>query len=106
MPLQLCSLSGLLRSRGGVPGGSALAVLRFVGERFAELAFEDLAGGVARQVVHEEDVLGYLEAVQVLAGVGLGFFGDLDGGFRSLGSSLLAPALADILGEGCVLAHR
>ncbi len=36
----------------------------------------------------------------------LRFFGDLDGDFRSLGSGLLAPALADILGEGRVLAHR
>jgi len=39
------------------------------GEASAQFTFEDLAGGVARQVLHEEDVLGALEVRQLPSGV-------------------------------------
>src|SRR5918992_4013413 len=68
-PYRLLSLTGprpfLHRSSGalGALGG------HLIGELFAQLAFEDLAGGVARQVLHEEDVLGALKVRQLLPGV-------------------------------------
>jgi hypothetical protein len=39
------------------------------GEASAQFALEDLAGGVAWQVLHEEDVLGALEVRQLPSGV-------------------------------------
>src|SRR5919202_5713072 len=47
-----------------------------VGEAGAQLAFEDLAGRVARQVVHEEDVLRDFERGEALAGVGAQLLGE------------------------------
>src|SRR5215213_4066458 len=40
-----------------------------IGELFPQLALEDFAGGVARQVLHEEDVFGALVVRQLLFGV-------------------------------------
>ena len=48
--------------------GFGMTIASF-GEPLPRLALEDLAGGVARQVVDEEDVLGTLEVRQLLSGV-------------------------------------
>src|SRR5215207_570473 len=47
-----------------------------VGEAGAQLAFEDLAGRVAQQVVHEEDVLGDFEGGEALAGADAQLLGE------------------------------
>src|SRR5215211_931826 len=52
------------------PNGSALSLLpTLLSEATPQLALEYLAGGVARQVFHEEDVFGALEVRQLPSGV-------------------------------------
>jgi hypothetical protein len=76
-------------------------------EVVAQDAFQDLAGGVARELVDEVDVLGCLESGESASGVGDEFFlgdlpGDDDEGGDGFDPSVVWGADDSDLGDGGV----